>query len=211
MPISNRQEYSNLIRQLEIILDDLENIFKVIAPNKHNKGTYGHAIRNIILLACTEIDMMMKHILERNDYSRKNTYSTNDYIHLLKPLRLNEYQVGFQRFGNSLYSPFWRWSSENPSQSIWWYDAYNKIKHDREKYFKQANIGTAINAVMAFAITLIAQYGYRNDIWNEHVGKIIRVMKEPQWELEDFYFYCPDLNKNIHYSFEKNTLKKESP
>ena len=207
LPISNQLEYSNLLRQLEIVLDDLESVFKVVAPNRYNKKVYGHSIRNIILLACTEIDMMMKHILERNVYTRKKTYSTNDYIHLLKPLRLNEYKVGFRRFGNSSYSPFWRWNNEDPSKSIWWYDAYNKVKHDREENFKHANLGTAINAVMAFAITLIAQYGYRNGLWNERVGKIINVMKEPQWKLEDFYVPSPEIKENIPYPFKMQHSK----
>ncbi len=187
--ITNPQEYSNRLRQLEIILDDLNEVFKVIDPNKHNKKTYGHALRNIIILACTEIDMMMKHILENNHCPSINkSYTTKDYIKLLEPLKLNDYRIGFHRFGNSSYSPFWRWEKKKPSDSIWWYKAYNEIKHDRETKYKFANLGTAINAVMAFAIVLIAQYGYRNKLWDEHVGKILRIDKEPHWELKDFYF-----------------------
>ena len=200
MPITNLQEYSNRLRQLEIVLNDLDNVFKVITPDRYNKKVYGHAIRDIIILSCTEIDMMMKDILKKNGLS-KVRYTTGDYIKLLPALKLNDYQVGFYRYGMNSYSPFWRWIPKCPSQSIWWYNAYNNVKHDRELYFKQANLGNAINCVMAFVIILIAQYGYRNELWNESVGRIIRVDKEPQWDLKDFYFVDSNMCSPIHYPF----------
>jgi len=188
-PINNLQQYSNSLRQLEIILDDLESIFRVLTPNRRNKKAYGNAIRNVIIMACTEIDMLMKYTLKQNGKElTDNQYNTNEYVKLLEPMRLNEYQLSFNRHGLGLFSPFWRWSKDNTTKSIWWYDAYNKIKHDREGNFKLANLGNAVNAVMALAIVLIAQYGYRNDLWDEKVGKIICVKKEPRWELKNFYY-----------------------
>ena len=35
LPISVPNEYSNLLRQIEIILDDLDSIFKVVSPHKN--------------------------------------------------------------------------------------------------------------------------------------------------------------------------------
>ena len=42
LPITNHNEYSNQLRQLEIILDDLADIFKVIAPHSKQFSVYGH-------------------------------------------------------------------------------------------------------------------------------------------------------------------------
>lgn len=202
LQIEDVLEYSNRLRQLEIVLDDLDSVFKTIAPCRANKKAYGHALRNIILISCTEIDMMMKHIMERNHYKQnKDHYSTKDYIKLLNALRLNQYQVGFKRFNSSIYSPYWRWNNSATTKSLWWYDAYNEVKHDREMNFKRANLGNAINSVMAFAVLLIAQYGYRNELWSEHVGKVIHVIKEPQWELNDFYIDCSNGCEHISYPF----------
>ena len=64
-----------------------------------------------------------------------------------------------------------------------------------------ANLGNAINALVAFALLLIAQSGYRNDLWNKNVGKVIKVVQEPQWELKEFYFYCPGKCDAISYTF----------
>lgn len=204
LAIENYQEYSSLLSQLELMLDELNDIFKVIAPKRANKKVYGTAIRNVIIQCCTEIDMIMKHILERNNIPPKEKYyKTSDYFRLKDVLRLNQYQLCFQRlYSSSCFSPFWRWDGNASTQSIWWYDAYNGIKHDRELNFKQANLGNAINAVMAFAVLLIAQYGYRNDLWNEHVGKIIRVVKEPQWDLKDFYMTNSHGSVFVNYPFK---------
>jgi hypothetical protein len=51
---------------------------------------------------------------------------------------------------------------------------------------------------------LCSEYGYRNDLWEEKVGKIIRVNKEPQWELKDFYFPPFEGSSVVekHYSFK---------
>lgn len=204
-PIDNLQEYSNSLRQLEIILDDLEAVFKVVAPSSNNMNTYGNAIRNIIIMACTEIDMLMKYTLKRNGISLNDyEYDTKQYVKLFEPWKLNEYQLCLSRYGLGFFSPFLSWNKINSTKSIKWYDEYNKVKHDREGKFELANLDNAINSVMALAIVLISQYGYRNDLWNEKVGRIIRVNKEPQWEIKDFYFPPFEGNSIVekHYSFK---------
>lgn len=203
LPIENCHEYLSLLSQLELILDEIHDIFNVIAPKRANKKAFGTVIRNVIIQCCTEIDMMMKHILERNSITPKSKYyNSTDYFKLKDALKLNQYQLGFQNiFTSSCFSPFWRWEENATTKSIWWYDVYNAVKHDRELNFKQANLGNAINAIMAFAILIIAQYGYRNNIWNEHIGKIIHVAKEPQWDLEDFYLVNTQEPVFVNYPF----------
>lgn len=187
--VRNNQEYYNLLNQLEILVDDLNEIFKTLAPRTDNLTAFGHSIRNIIILACTEIDAMMNNILDKNCVKRKGKYRTmNDYVKLLEPLRLREYSLSFSRH-NDLpnLSPFANWDSQDRTKSLVWYDAYNKIKHDRETNFYKATLENAINSIAAYAIILIAQFGYRNDLWSEKVGKVLEVISEPQWNIKDFY------------------------
>lgn len=201
LPITNYQEYSNQLRQLEIVLDDLDSVFKVISPQKKQGDVYGHAIRNIIILACTEIDSMMHTILERNEVKPSGKYyQMNDYYQLKVPLRLDEYQLSFYRFPElGSYTPFAEWQGDKIS----WYDGYNKIKHNREKEFPKACLNYAIDSIMAFAITMIAQFGYRNNLWNEKIGKIIRVNREPNWDLQDFYLQSSEGNNQVSFPFPK--------
>lgn len=88
-----------------------------------------------------------------------------------------------------------------------WYDAYNKVKHDRINNFELANLENAIESTLAFALLLIASYGYRNDIWNEKIGRIIEVKKEPLWLLKDFYL-PPILGSETVYDNPPDLCKK---
>lgn len=202
LPINNFQEYSNQLRQLEIILDDMAEVFRVVAPHYEQRNVYGHAIRNIIILACTELDARMQNILANNGVNPNRKYfEMKDYFKLNGPLKLDEYELSFNRYGDlRTFSPFSTW--ENDKQ-LDWYQAYNHIKHNREKNFSEANLLNAINAIMAYAIILIAQYGYRNDLWRETVGKIIHVEKEPRWDLEDFYIKSPESQRAVSYPFQQ--------
>ena len=202
LPINCFQDYSNQLRQLEIILSDLSEVFKVVAPHHNQFSVFGHAVRNIIILACTELDAKMQSILANNRVAPNGQYfEMKDYFKLKKALRLSEYKMSFYRYGDlGTFSPFSMW--ENDKQ-LYWYQAYNHIKHNREKHFAEAKLYNGINAIMAYAIILIAQYGYRNDLWRETVGKIIHVEKEPKWALEDLYFKSPEGRRAVPYPFEQ--------
>lgn len=200
LPITNHNEYSNQLRQLEIILDDIEEVFKVVAPHSNQFSVYGHAIRNIIILACTELDARMQSILVSNGLqSIGRHFEMLDYYKLKEALKLDEYELSFYRYGDlGTFSPFSTWES---NEQLKWYKAYNNIKHNREKHFAEAKLFNAINAVMAYAIILIAQYGYRNDLWGETVGKIIHINKEPTWNLEDLYIKNPNGQSPVPFVF----------
>lgn len=200
LPIVSYQVYSNQIRQLEIILDDMAEVFKVVAPHSKQRSVYGHAIRNIIILACTELDARMQSILANNGVEPIGKYfEMKDYFKLKEVLKLNEYELSFYRYCDlGTFSPFSTWGND---EQLYWYQAYNHIKHNREKHFAEAKLFNAINAIMAYAIILIAQYGYRNNLWRETVGKIIHIDKEPKWDLEDFYIKSPNVQESVHYPF----------
>lgn len=189
-PIENYREYNSYVRQLNLVITCLCDIFKVVEPEKANLKTYGNAFRNVILLACTEVDSLMKTLLLKNGVKRKNDiYNTRDYVQLLKPLQLDGYSLSLLNIlGLKEHTPFAGWKDDKTTQSLKWYNAYNSIKHDRIHNFKLANLENAISSVMAFAIILIAEFGYRNPVWEENIGKHLAVGKEPQWRIDDFYF-----------------------
>lgn len=189
IPIMDKQEYSNRLNQLELLLDDLYEVFKVLAPYRENLSCFGNKIRNIIILACTEIDSMMKNILEKSKVKPQlSFYTTKDYIKLNIPLHLNEYTLSFSRFEElGDFKPFLKWDSKNPTGSLSWYCDYNKVKHDRESNFSKANLENAMDSIMALAILMASQFGYRNELWNEKVGKTIKIKSEPQWNIRELY------------------------
>ena len=144
---------------------------------------------NIIILSCTEIDSMMCNILKSNCFTVKDDkYTTNHYIKLKVALRLDEYTLEFNEYEElGVFSPFSNWNEQSPTQSIPWYDVYNKIKHDRQTNMKLATMDNALASIAAYAILIFAQYGIDNHIWNDHIKRVFNISKRPQWKLEDFY------------------------
>ena len=185
--IIDRDEYDDFIRQLEIIIDELLDVFKVIAPTPNNFNCYGHAIRNIIFLACTEIDSMMKNALVKNGYCKESAYcSIIDYRILNEALRLSEYELKFTDFDSiGTIRPFEEWI--NKDGKISWYSDYNDIKHRRYECYEEANLRNAIYAILGYAAVMVSQYGKENNLWNRKLGKIIKITNEPKWKLEEFY------------------------
>lgn len=208
-PIENKADYYNYVRQLELILDELFDIFKVISPHSRNMKVFGNAIRNVLILSCTEVDSLMKSVLNSNGYKAKKL-TMFDYKRLIIPMKLSDYTLSF-RYINEVggKTPFGEWEPKENSKSPSWYKAYNNVKHDRINNFKEANLRNAIEATLGFATILIATYGYRNEIWNEKVGKIINVKKEPVWSLKDFYI-PPVLDKEVNFVNHPNICKRKS-
>ena len=154
-----RNEYLSHLRQLELILEELKKVFRVIEPTIDNKDSYGNTLRNIIILSCTEIDCMMNNILKSNGYNVKDDrYTTNDYVKLKGALRLDEYSLEFNEYeGMGVFSPYSHWNKEQPTQSIPWYDIYNKVKHDRQTNLKYASMDIALASISSYAILLFSQ------------------------------------------------------
>ena len=196
IPIKSYSKYLDFINQFEILEADLESIFKTVAPDKNNLEVFGHSIRNLLILACTEVDCLLKDIFININGVKEGLYSTKDYVSLLPLLRLNEYEVTFCHYPSlGTFNPFLNWDKAKPTKSIPWYDAYNAVKHDREQAFNQATLKNCICAVVAVGIILAAIYGYRNDIWNETLNKKLLFSREPSWSIFDFRVF-QDKTKN---------------
>jgi len=193
----------NAINQLSILTDELNSIFKTVQPTKENHSTYGHNIRNLIILVCTEVEAQLKGILKVNSVVIKNSYNTKDYVKLKEVLKLDQYKVKFNYYPSiQSFSPFKNWDINNPTRSLKWYDGYNAIKHDREGEFKKATLNNAISAISALAILIIAQYGDKISYWNERIGNYYNFQTLPSWSLLDFYL--PPIEKS---NWTKSSLK----
>lgn len=176
------------IGQAHSLLSRLEQICQIVHPAPETLGTYGHEIRNLLILASTEVEAHWRGILRANG-NQKGKFNTNDYVKLLPIMRLDEYVVGFRSFPwLPPISPFSRWSSDSSTQSLVWYDAYNKVKHDRDDKFRDARLEHAFSAVTACIIMLAAQYtpsvglGGRSDL-----AVFFDLIQVPRWSSNESY------------------------
>lgn len=145
-------------KDLKILIEKLHELLLVIEPDDSGLKSHGHKIRELLLLACTELESYWLHYLRLAGY-RVDRYTTSDYVRLCDKLHLREYQVTFSSHPYEIpLSPFANWSETKPSESLDWYDAYNKTKHDKRSHFNEATLRRALNAVAAIIVLFCVRY-----------------------------------------------------
>lgn len=186
---------------LRILLNKLEELFKTVEPTTANLKVYGYRIREIILLACMEVESSWSAVLKENEYSSGNRFTTNDYVKLANPMFLDGYEMSFQSYHNfPPFTPFENWDKGNPTESLSWYDAYNKTKHDREENLKFATLENAVKSVGAAVVMFHAQFGFNfgsgfMDEKNPVIRNIFRIITLGLKKYEKEY-YVPKFNLN---------------
>jgi hypothetical protein len=137
---------------LRLLVQKLDELFLYIEPDVDSLQTYSHKTRELLILACTEVENFWQYYtnLVAGTSSNRRTSTTRDYVKLVDKLYLREYQFTLNTYSAiPPVRPFQHWSSATPTASLAWYDAYNKTKHDREKHFKEATLSHCISAVVA--------------------------------------------------------------
>lgn len=198
-PGSNPGEYemvnfiATALGQLTVLSRQLNDICQIIHPSEKTFSTYGHGIRNLLILACTEVEAHWRGILVANNYC-KPSYSTKDYVMLLGAMELDKYSVNFPNFPwLRPIHPFSRWDVSKPTASLQWYAAYNAVKHNREGEFERATLENAFEAIAACAVMLVAQFGLHFRGWQSSDPSIFFNFPElPQWTPAQVYTYPYD-------------------
>ncbi len=169
-----------------LLFERMRDLFRVVEPDPAQFGVYGHEIRHLLILACTEVEAAWRAILEANTSpTGASRFTTNDYVRLLAPMRLAEWRVTLRRSITPITrAPFAGWSVASPTQSLVWYDAYNATKHDRESHLARATIETVLDALAALHILLLAQFG------ESMAGRLhsdFDIEQHPQWLPQEAY------------------------
>lgn len=183
---------------LRLLIEKLDQIFIFIEPNSNSLEVYSHKIRELLILACTEVENYFASYFE----NKEKRYTTNDYIKLLASLHLKEYQVTLKNyFDMPPINPFSNWSNKQPTKSLGWYDAYNKVKHNLNDNFKYATLLNCINAVVANIILYCVKFSpfillNQNDFLSSIVNQHFKIeLVNPR--VESFYLHEVHLPDNV--------------
>jgi hypothetical protein len=169
----------------------LQDIFDVVEPKDVHAEVFGQELRQLLILACTEVESSWQAILRENNYGG-DRWTTNDYVLLNRAMRLDEYTLTLGSHPSyGPITPFQAWTLDppGPTKSLPWYAAYNATKHNRELNLTNATLAHAISAVAAVHVLEAAQFGLdsENDEWARSIDpEGIRFEKHPTW-LEDAY------------------------
>lgn len=177
------------------LLEELTALFRTIAPSPTNDTTYGHRVRELLILACTEVEASWRGIYTANCSSAKKSYSTKDYVKLKPLLRLDEWAVRLKNHpGYPEINPFKGWEEAEgmTTKSLPWYDDYNAIKHNRENEFHRASMGALIKAMAAVHVLQVAQWG--PELYHQFHGNrysAFETVSFPEYGPEEQYISVP--------------------
>lgn len=205
----HREARDDMVHAARGLFVRLQDVFRYVEPTSSNFATYGHETRDLLILACNEVESGWRAVLRENGYERrdgrgavvdpKRWNAENDYLKCRDALRLDEWVVkvvGRSRIG--LVQPFAGWAPSNP---LSWYQAYNHVKHDREQNFAEATLRTCIDACAAVAIMIWAQFGswtinrafdplyilQYSSPTESNVVDTFYLQTEPTWAVRDYY------------------------
>ena len=177
--------------QLATLTRQLDRICQTVHPTEKTFGVFGHDIRNLLILACTEVESHWRGVLVANGVSR-GRFDTRDYAALRQAMKLDEYAVDFPAYPWLMpLKPFAGWGSTgSPTRELQWYDAYNAVKHNREAAFERATLRHAFEAVIACAIMMAAQFGLSDGLGQRsELQAFFHISAVPVWALSDVYIH----------------------
>ena len=151
------------------IESDLIKTARFIEFCTDNLYVYSIELVHILLSASSEVDVLLREICRIkkikadniNDYRMAFQEQLPDFIN--EPVFISRYGLEFTPWEN------WNWD-DNPN----WWRSHNKVKHERNQYFKLANLQNTLNAVGALLITVTY---YQQLVFNEQHGKNIDLNK----------------------------------
>ena len=133
---------------------DFVRTLEFVEFDKNNEKAFSNEYAKVLLLAGSEVDVVAKLVCGKyapkqkadniEDY-RKAIVSTFKDIHTIS--------IDISRHNLSL-TPWTNWNPSIAKSPDWW-QAYNSVKHDREKCFPEANLANTINSLCGlFALLL---------------------------------------------------------
>ena len=121
-----------------------------------NYNTYSIEFAKIIMTSGAEIDVIMKLLCKSIDSSLSPKNITEYYkIINSKYPKFNDFEIELPKY-NLCMKPWDNWTDTN--SPIWWKNGYNKIKHERDIHFSQANLLNTLNAISGLLCLIIYYY-----------------------------------------------------
>lgn len=139
------------------IQQDLEKVSRYVEFCKDNLNTYSIELAHILLSASSEVDVVLKQLCKiadpEGEYGSITHYKNTIVAHI--PDMVNE-SISIPRYG-LIHRPWENWNGENNPD---WWRSYNKVKHQRNDHYSEANLQNVLNSVGALLITTVYYYKF---------------------------------------------------
>lgn len=142
-------------RNFLMLCDDLEESFRYVQPSTQHLQVYSLRYYELLLRACTEFESLCKEKIVEFKLSTKaeDKMSIHDYSSLNSHFENKPCKMGVGYYFEEPYFvyPLKEWEKTG---SLTWYGDYNKVKHNRAKKFRLANLENVLLAVGGLFILL---------------------------------------------------------
>src|SRR5712692_9245732 len=129
---------------------DLDVLSRYVEFHRDNFKCYSLEIARILLAAGAEADVVCKQLYQPGGSKSDGIDTHRQHITKLFP-SLPTFGVQIPQFGMTL-RPWENWKSAKVPD---WWAAYNKIKHQRDTHFHQANLHNALNALAVLFVVVL--------------------------------------------------------
>ena len=166
--------------------DDIDHLSRYIEFTEKNFECFSLELARVLLTASSEVDVVAKLYCKALDEKSK-AQSIGKYKEgiLLGNPDFPETVVKMPRFGLT-FMPWSNWKTEEVSP--YWWQSYNKVKHQRHTHFDRANLKNTLNSVAGLFALLI--HFYRNQL------------DTGQYKIDQKTFKIPELFHDSMYLFQ---------
>lgn len=140
---------------------DLERLSRYIEFTEDNYKTYSLEMAHLLLAAGSEVDVVLKGLCKKvQQNSRANNIEQYREILSSRISKLNKMKIRIPRY-NLETEPWDNWQRNNTPN--WWH-SYNKVKHQRDKYFHKATLQHTVAAIAGLFVAVL--YLYKEEAGN---------------------------------------------
>jgi hypothetical protein len=138
------------------IEEDISKLSRWIEPSESNFDCYSLEIARLLMTTSAEVDVLARLICKKINHKSKAKGILQYQKELVSEFpNIYRAKVVVPRFGLEL-TPWHNWLTvETPP--IWW-QANNRVKHQRSEYFNQATLKNLLNSVAALLLLQILYY-----------------------------------------------------
>jgi hypothetical protein len=156
MATQHRFETYRNSQAFRLLQKDFLNLFEYIEPVDAHLAVYSHRIYELQLRACTEFESLCKEVLGSKGLPAKNiTDFAQLEVHYEWYTTLSQIEVGLHIWiPQPIYCrPFETWAGSKRTSPPW-YQAYNRVKHNRRNRFADANLLNLVHAISGVFLIL---------------------------------------------------------
>ncbi len=140
---------------------NLEVTSQYVEICENNYSTYSNEFAKIILLACSEIDVICKLLCKEIDSGilfdeRNSNIRTYTSIILNRFPNIPDCELS-NKLEHVMITPFTNWSNNPYNTPEWWKD-YQNIKHQRHQHFNKATLRNTLYSVAGLIILELYLY-----------------------------------------------------